>query len=67
MAGTIGGVWGRLGGCLGGDGSIEGVWGVAYGEYYAETGVRAKKVWWVMFILDRMHACMQSLHGGDGA
>ena len=27
--------WGGLGRCLGGDGGIEGVWGLACGAYYA--------------------------------
>ena len=59
--------WGGRGRCRGGDGGIEGVWGLACGAYYAETGVRAKKVRWAMFVLDRMHACMQNIGcGGQG-
>ena len=58
--------WGGLGRCLGGDGGIEGVWGVVYGEYSSETGVRAKNIRESMFVSDRMHACMQKFGVGEG-
>ena len=59
---------GGLGRCLGGDGGIEGVWGVVCGEYSSETGVRAKNIRESMFVLDRMHVCLQNMVAvGDGA